>query len=323
MKRLTLHLLAALLVAAGASAQDDHAGHDHGDAGHGDRGHVDRGHEDPGHVDLVTMDPGTRAEFGVVTAVAGPGTLRRVRTLPGEVQTNRDRVAHIVPRYEGVVREVRARVGDRVRAGQTLAVVEGDASLTTFDVKTALAGTVIERHVTLGEAVGREQALFVVADLDTVWVDIAVYLRDLESVHEGLPVTVSCGRHDGGITATIDYVSPVVDEATRTATARVVMANGDLHWRPGMFVTAELETESRTAAVAVPPAALFTVEGRLSVFVETAAGFVPRTVTTGQATDALVEITAGLHAGEVYVAGGGFTLKAELEKASFGDGHNH
>ncbi|RKZ15157.1 efflux transporter periplasmic adaptor subunit [bacterium] len=312
MNKLTFHLLVALLLTAvGAWAQDHPGDHPAGD------------HPGAAQEDLVRLDAATREEFGVVTAVAGPGTLRHLRTLPGEVQPNLDRVAHIVPRYEGVVREVRASVGDQVRAGQTLAVVEGDASLTTFEVRTALAGTIIERHVTLGEAVGREQALFVVADLDTVWIDIAVYLRDLEDVTKGLPVTVSCGRHDGGITANIDYVSPVVDEATRTATARVIMPNGDLHWRPGMFITAEVETASREVAVAVPTTALFTVENRLSVFVETAAGFEPHPVEIGRRTDTLVEITSGLDAGDIYVAEGGFTLKAELEKASFGDGHNH
>ena len=309
MKALMTHLVAALfLVALPAAAQDDHEGHDHGE---------------PVHEDLVRIDAATRTEFGITTAKAGPDTLRRYRSLPGEVQPNQDRVVHVVPRYEGVVREVRARVGDHVRAGQTLVVVEGDASLTTFNVRTALAGTVIERHVSLGEAVGRDEALFVVADLDTVWIDIAVYLRDLEAVVAGLPVQISCGRHVDSVDAIIDYVSPVVDEATRTATARVVLPNDDMHWRPGMFVTARLETEAVDVGVVVAATALFTVEGRTAVFVETDEGFEPRPVVPGRRSEDMVEILEGLHAGDVYVATGGFTLKAELEKASFGDGHNH
>ena len=303
-------LTACLLAAVPVPAQDEH-----------EREHDD--HEEAEHVDLVTMDAATRAEFGIETETAGPGVLRSHRTLPGEVRVNRDRIVHLVPRYEGVVREVRARVGDKVAANQIMAVVEGDASLSEFRVRTALAGTVIERHVGLGEAVSRDQILFVVADLDTVWIELAVYLRDLESVRVGLPVNVTCGRHDSGIDARIDYVSPVVDEITRTATARVVLANDDLHWRPGMFVTARLETRAEDVAVAVPASAIFTVEERTCVFVETDAGFVARPVTLGRKTDDLVEVTDGLAAGEVYVARGGFTLKAELAKESFGDGHAH
>lgn len=306
--RIIIALAVLLAAVAPTAAQDDHETGDHGPEAHDNH---------------IAMDAATRAEFGVETAQAGPGVLRLHRTLPGEVRANADRLAHIVPRYEGIVRDVRASVGDRVRAGQTLAVVEGDASLTDFSVRTALAGTVVQRHVSLGEAVSRDQALFVVADLDSVWIDIAVHLRDLDAVHEGDPVTVSCGRHDAGVTANIGYVAPVVDEATRTATARVVLPNDDRHWRPGMFVTAVLETGADPVDVAVPPSALFTVEGRTCVFVETDEGFEPRPVTVGRRADDLTEITSGLTAGETYVALGGFTLKAELEKASFGDGHNH
>jgi len=314
MKTLTIFgaaALAALLIAGPARAQEDgHEGHD-------------RGESESAHEDLVVLDDTTLAEFGVETATAGAAQMRDYRTLPGEVRADQDRVAHIVPRFAGVVKEVRARIGDTVEAGQTLAVVESDESLTNFRVRTLLGGTVIDRHLSLGEAVSRDEAIFVIADLDTVWIDIAVYLRDLEAVREGLPVSVSCGRHDEARHTSIAYVSPVVDEATRTATARVIMPNDDRHWRPGMFITAAIETRSREVAVAVPETALMTVEGKTSVFVRTAEGFVPRPVTTGGTAGGLVEITTGLHAGEIYVASGGFTLKAELEKDSFGDGHNH
>jgi cobalt-zinc-cadmium efflux system membrane fusion protein len=232
-------------------------------------------------------------------------------------------VAHLVPRYEGVVTEVRAGIGDRVRAGQVLARIENSATLVTFPVTTMLAGVVIDRTLSLGEAVGRDKPVFVVADLDTVWVDIAVYLRDLEQVAVGQPVTVLCGRHDEPVQDHIDYVSPVVDEATRTATARVVMANHDLHWRPGMFATARVLVDETEVPVAVPPSALLLLDGRSSVFVQTGDGFAPRPVVVGRTTDELVEIAAGLAPGETYVVRNGFTLKAELEKASFGDGHAH
>jgi len=278
-------------------------------------------HEEPGAA--VHLDAATLEEFGIETAVAGPGTLRTFRSLPGEVRPNAERIAHLVPRYDGVVRDVHARVGDQVKAGDVLAVIESDASLTNFNIAAALGGTVIQRHISLGEAVSRDQTLFVVADLDTVWIEIAIYLRDLEAVEAGLPVMLSCGRHDEVTPATIDYVSPVVDEATRTASARVAMPNYDRHWRPGMFVTADVEIAAEEVALAVPLTALFTVDGRQVLFVETDEGFVPHVVEVGHRAGDMVEIISGIEAGEVYAAHGGFTLKAELEKASFGDGHSH
>jgi cobalt-zinc-cadmium efflux system membrane fusion protein len=304
--------LPALLIAGHgpAAAQDDHddhAGHDHEQA----------------EERIVHLAEDVLAEFGIETAAAGPGVLRDWRQLPAEVRASADRVAHLVPRYEGVVTEVRAGIGDRVRAGQVLARIENSATLVTFPVTTMLAGVVIDRALSLGEAVGRDRPVFVIADLDTVWVDIAVYLRDLEQVAVGQAVTLLCGRHDEPVHDHIDYVSPVVDEATRTATARVVMANHDLHWRPGMFATARVLVNETPVPVAVPPSAVLLVDGRSSVFVQTGDGFVPRPVTLGRATDELVEIAGGLAPGETFVVRNGFTLKAELEKASFGDGHAH
>jgi cobalt-zinc-cadmium efflux system membrane fusion protein len=271
-----LGLFLILLAPAGAMAQHD----DHDD------------HEDSGsavHLDQATLD-----EFGIVTAVVGPDTLRTYRSLPGEVRPNAERIAHLVPRYDGIVREVHTRIGDNVKAGDVLAVIESDASLTDFNVSAALGGTVIQRHISLGEAVSRDQTLFVVADLDTVWIEIAIYLRDLETVDTGLPVNLSCGRHDAVTPAVIGYVSPVVDEATRTATARVTMPNHDRHWRPGMFVTADVEISAEEVALSVPQTALFTIDGHQVVFVQTDEGFTPHEVTVGHRAGGLVEILGGL-----------------------------
>lgn len=304
---LTVVLVAGTGTTAAQESGADHHDHDHGEA-------AER---------TVQVAPDVLAEFGVETAEAGPGVLRDWRRLPAEVRASADRVAHLVPRYEGVVTEVRAGIGDRVKPGQVLAKIENSATLVTFPVTTMLGGVVIDRTLSLGEAVGRDKPVFVIADLDTVWVDIAVYLRDLELVDVGQPVTVLCGRHDEPVHDRIDYVSPVVDEATRTATARVVLANHDLHWRPGMFATAQVLVDETEVPVAVPPSALLLVDGSTSVFVRSGDEFVPRAVVVGRATDELVEIVQGLAPGETYVVRNGFTLKAELEKASFGDGHAH
>jgi membrane fusion protein, heavy metal efflux system len=63
-------------------------------------------------------------EFGVETAIAGSGTLQIEVVLPGEVALNADRVAHVVPRIAGVVREVRKNLGETVRRGEVMAVLE-------------------------------------------------------------------------------------------------------------------------------------------------------------------------------------------------------
>lgn len=73
------------------------------------------------HVELTSQEI---EELGIEVLEAGPGELRIEKRLPGEVQANRDRYAHVTPRVEGIVRTVRVDLGDHVRAGQTVAVIE-------------------------------------------------------------------------------------------------------------------------------------------------------------------------------------------------------
>lgn len=286
---------------------DEHAGHDHGEE----------------HEDVVRLGAAELQEFGIVVSEAGPAILEQVLDLPGEIQANDNALAHIVPRFSGIVTEVRTQVGDRVSAGEVLAVIESDESLSPYEMKTLIAGTVIDKHITLGEAVSREHAAFVVADLSSVWVDITVYQRDLLQVTTGQRVSISGGHDLPLATGKISYVAPIVDETTRTALARVVLPNGDGVWRPGSFITAQIMVDRLEVAVAVPRTALQMFEGRDVVFVQAEEGFVPRPVTVGRTDQAHLEIVSGLAPGEHYVSQGGFTLKAELGKESFGGDHDH
>jgi len=311
-----------------APAQDahDHEGHAHEEQGEAEETHeAEEAHEgEEDHEDLVTLDAAELAEFEIELATAGPATIETYITVPGEVRANADRLAHIVPRYSGVVTEVRVHIGDTVEKGQALAVVEGDVSLAPFEVKTLIRGTVIEKHITLGEAVSRDRDIFVIADLSTVWIDLTVYQRDLTRIREGQSARIFVGHESSPDVGTISYVAPIVDETTRTATARVVLPNRDGRWRPGMFVRGKVLVERTAASVAVPRTALQTYEGRTVVFVETAEGFVPRPVQTGRAGETEVEVVEGLAPGERYVSSGGFTIKAELGRDSLGHaGHAH
>ncbi len=114
-----------------------------------------------------------------------------------------------------------------------------------------------------------------------------------------------------------------MDEATRAATARVVLANAKGAWRPGMFITASLEYDKVTAGVVVPKTAVQNVGGEAVIFVVTDEGFQARDVEVGRQNDTHFEIESGLAPGDRYVSTGAFVLKAELQKGSFGDGHGH
>ncbi len=280
--------------------------------------------EHSGHEgEAIRLSEAQIEELGIELSTSGPKIIQLFVDLPGEVGPNQDRLAHIVPRYDGVVIRVLKTVGDRVRKGDVLAIIESNESLAPYELRTLLDGTVIQKHITRGEAVSREGETFLIADLRTVWVDLSVYQKDLARVKLGQSVKISAGKGFAPADGKISYITPVVDEATRTATARVVLPNRNGAWRPGMFVTGTVSMEGVPAEVAVSRSAIQRIGGKTVIFVEDEDGLKPRTVELGRTDKHHAEIVAGLDSGERYVARGGFILKSELGKEGFEAGHAH
>ncbi len=258
--------------------------------------------------------------LGVTIATASPGIIDEGVELLGEIHPNGDRLAHITPRFAGLVVDVRKTVGDSVKTGDILAVLESSDSLAPYTLKSLLDGTVIDKHLTLGEAVDRDRVCFVVADLSTLWVDLSVYQKDFDHIRPGQPVRIRTDHEHLKAEGVIGYVTPVIDQTTRTATARVVLPNPDGAWRPGMFVTA-LALQPSRADVTIPSSAIQTVEGRATVFVLTDEEVEARPLTLGRLGETTAEVLAGLAAGERVVATNSFLLKAELGKSEAEHAH--
>jgi multidrug efflux pump subunit AcrA (membrane-fusion protein) len=241
--------------------------------------------------------------------------------LNGIVQPNQELLVQVTPRFPGIVRDVRKRIGDKVQKGDVLAVIESNQSLTPYELKASLAGTVIDRQITLGEYASEQKPAFVVADLSTVWVDFSVYRRDLKRVVVGDEVLIDPADGGAPIDAKISYLSPVGSSDTQSAIARAVVSNTEQRLRPGLFVTGRLTLSAKKVGVAVKSSALQTVENRTVVFVRNGDRFEARDVEVGQRDPQLVEITFGVLEGDVYAAQNSFIVKAEMTKGAGGDEH--
>lgn len=298
----------ALCAAVTALSAQEHDRHD--EHGHAEEGHDEHAHDD--HADAPQFRVTDFQEFGVTLAIAGPGDVDEVIELPAEVRPNADRLSHLAPPYPGIVRSVEKTVGDRVAAGDVLAVIESE-TLARYPLKAAFAGTVIDKHVTPGETVTRDDRLFIIGDLSTVWIEIDVYLEVLSQVREGQAVDLATATGDVHARGTVSYISPVVDPGTRTAAARVVLANEDGRWRPGSFVTASI-LAPLSAPLVVTRRSLQTMEGRSVVFVVEDGRFETRPVKVGRLGRRHAEILGGLSAGDQYADESSFVVKADLLK---------
>ncbi len=193
---------------------------------------------------------------------------------------------------------------------------------TRYIMRAPLGGIVIERHLVRGESVKTDSKAFTIADVSTIWVDINIYPRDLPNVRAGQVVVVKTNNGQE-VNGKIEFVSPHVSEATRTAKARLVLDNSNSLLKPGQFVKAEIAISKTAAAVRIPKSALQNQNGKSVVFVADAGRFETRPVEVGQQDSTYAEVVSGLKAGETVVVDGAFVIKSQLSKASFGDGHNH
>ncbi len=198
-----------------------------------------------------------------------------------------------------------------------------DEMLTAYQLVAPFSGTVISRHISRGEAVSSGSEAFLLADIAELWVDITIYPKDLPHVREGLHADIDLGDGSTPVRGRIAFVSPHLSEATRTAYARLKLANVDGRLRPGMFVKANISVSTEAAEIRVPRTAIQRIEESSVVFINKDGEFKPRPVKVGRVNGRYAEIVSGLKKGESFVTRGAFTLKAQLSKASFDDGHNH
>ena len=141
----------------------------------------------------VTMPPAAIETAGIKIEEVGPAKLRTLVKMNGKIAADPDKVAHVTPRFPGVILEARKKLGDRVEKGEVLAVVESNESLRPYDIKSQIAGQVIKRDAVLGESVSQQDTLYVVADLSKVAVELAVPRDEFPKLREGQKVVLETG----------------------------------------------------------------------------------------------------------------------------------
>lgn len=186
---------------------------------------------------------------------------------------------------------------------------------TTLKVTAPDAGEIIEKSLRRGASVEPSETVYTIADLSRLWVDFRVSLRDAVSVSKGQVVTVesSVSRGTAG-DATIAYIAPVADEATRTVLVRANLENVERSWRPGTPVTVSFVAESGEPVLSVPISAIVDLGGGKAVFLrEGETAFRAAIVEAGESDGKNTRILSGLEAGQTVVSSNAAQLKGHLE----------
>ena len=186
-----------------------------------------------------------------------------------------------------------------------------------IEVRSPVAGTIVERTVSTGAVVTPSDSLYVISDLRSLWVIAQVPEQHLSLLRSGLTVEVSVRAYpDKTFPARITTIGDALDPETRTVEVRCELNNPGRQLKTEMFATLTIHTGGSREAVVAPLEALQNVDGEEVLFVpEGEYSFRARRVRVGRHSGSVVEIVSGLQAGEKVVVAGAFHLKSELLKA--------
>lgn len=226
---------------------------------------------------------------------------------------------------EADFRDREAELTAAMQALTSLGAEPDTAATGLFVLRSPLSGEVVEKHATIGEVVGPDAMLFVVGELDKVWLLLDLYETDLRRVRTGAPAVVRADAYpDQDFSARLALVSSVVDTVSRTIKLRLVIPNPDHLLKPGMFARAALAVNDAPGRLGIPHMAVQRVGDREAVFISEGDGrFRIQTVSVGPPrAGGWVEVREGLKAGDRIVIEGSFVLKAQLLRDTFGEeGH--
>ncbi len=199
---------------------------------------------------------------------------------------------------------------------------ESGRTLSRYELRSPVAGRVVQRRAVVGEFVEERDALYVVADLFTMWLTMDVDERDLMQVSVGLPVLLTVdGLPGSSFEGRMARVSSAVDDRTRTVKVRADLPNDRGLLRANMFGLARIIVHDDDEVLSVPAGAVQTDGCCQLVFVQKENTlFEPRKVTLGASASGHVEILDGLTLGEQVVTTGSFLMKTEILKSNIGAG---
>ncbi|PKB44343.1 Cu(I)/Ag(I) efflux system membrane fusion protein [Cellulophaga sp. RHA19] len=188
-----------------------------------------------------------------------------------------------------------------------------------FPVYATVSGTVTEKLVEQGDYIKQGQPLLKIANLNTVWANFDVYENQIDLFKKGQEVLVTTNAYaNKEFKGKVDFIEPILNTKTRTVTLRVVLNNKNDVFKPGMFVTANIErvSSSNDAVLTIPASAVLWTGKRSVVYLKTNPDqtiFEMREVVLGNQIGNEYEVLEGLFIGNEIVTNGTFTVDAAAQ----------
>lgn len=180
----------------------------------------------------------------------------------------------------------------------------------TISINSPIAGTVIDRHISIGQAVTGGSELLTVMNLSSVIIEAQLPESQAVRVRAGQRLTARLpGLPDRLFEGHVESVGNAVDPQSRTVPVRARITNAGAVLKHQMAVEVRIVSGERKEGVVVPVSALVQDEGITVVYVKEGNRYERRPVSVGTINYQSAEITSGIEAGEEVVVAGAYQLK--------------
>jgi cobalt-zinc-cadmium efflux system membrane fusion protein len=202
--------------------------------------------------------------------------------------------------------------------GVKLGAIDTDHMESNSTVVAPRAGVIVKKNVTVGDVVTSTEPLYVVADLAQVWLDIAIYDKQVQAIQIGDSVTFKSDSLPGKtFSGHVSYIKPSTEDNSGTFSARAVLTNPQVQLKPGMLGQVKIESRRSQRSPFIPEIAVQKYGPQSFVFEQLPNGsYKKRVVDLGEREGDGYFVQKGLNKGEHIVGNGSFTLKAEMLKST-------
>ncbi len=267
--------------------------------------------------EAVRMKEESQKLIGLEVIAVQKAPLQSAIELVGEIATETENVMHITSSEAGTLQKYIAQLGDTVEKGNPLCVIQRKAG-EPLEISSPNHGIVLAQYLKSGDSVDILTSIMTIANPDLLRASFSVYEKDLAGIKIGQEVHVKSIAYPGkDFSGKISFISPAVDEKTRTIKIRVDVSNEEHLLKFGMFVTGEIVVPVSEPVLVLPEIAIQNIKGKTVIFVpdtQNKEKFLIKEVQTGRKGTEQIEIVQGISEETQVVGKGSFHLKAELLK---------
>lgn len=299
---------------------------------HGDeKGHGDEHDDHPGgdahddeHSGSISVSPRAAAMLSFTYVPVRRGIFERSTTVSGRILSEPQSTATVTSPRAGIIKQCFADVGTSVRAGDILCTLTPSDGSSALDIPSPISGVILSSYAKDNNPVDRLTMIHIIADMNEFAAVFDVYERDIAVLGRQRSIEVRADAFAGRVfNGRITFVSPRVDEESRTIKVRALVKNQDMLLRLGMFVSGTVRSPAGIRLL-VPEEAIQEAGDKRIVFVRSESNeFTPVAVTVQEISSGVAAVSGELTPGQSVVTAGAPYLRGEFLKGELVDEHKH